>query len=188
MSDDRRTTSSDVDELMLNARLRDELEPFFDESVDIINSHVLSTPSENEYLASILAWERAPVLPISQWFEPELRLPHPDTLDDRQLHELLWRTIHQLYDKRIVLAFTDHLSDRELYCLLIRDILPSPEKKVEGAANVLQWHCLDVADEPEIWLRYYASSEERAAWAIETGDIPPPAAIPPYPRLMPGQA
>ncbi len=78
MSEDPRTASEDVDQLMLNARLRDELEPFLDESVDIINSRVLSTPSENEYLASILAWERAPVLPISQWFEPELRLPHPD--------------------------------------------------------------------------------------------------------------
>lgn len=188
MSDDRHATSSDVDELMLNARLRDELEPFFDETVDLLNSRMLSTPSENEYLASMLAWERAPVLPISRWFEPELRLPHPDTLDDRQLRQLLWDTIHQLYEKQIVLALTDHLSDHELYCLLIRDILPSPEKKVEFRTHLLQWHCLDVADEPETWLRYYASEEERAAWAAETGETPPPAAIPPYPRLMPGQA
>ena len=51
MSEDQRTASPDVDHLLLNARLRDELEPFFDESVDLINSRVLSTPSENEYLA-----------------------------------------------------------------------------------------------------------------------------------------
>ncbi len=186
MSKDPRTASDDVDQLMLNARLRDELEPFLDESLDIINSRVLSTPSENEYLASILAWERAPVLPISQWFEPELRLPHPDTLKDQQLHDLLWQTIEQLYAKRIVLEFTDHLSDRELYCLLIRDILPSAEKKVDVPKNVLQWHCLDADDEPETWLRYYASQEEREAWAAETGEIPPPAEVPPYPRAMPG--
>jgi hypothetical protein len=187
MSEDPRTVSEDVDQLMLNARLRDELEPFLDESVDIINSRVLSTPSENEYLASILAWERAPVLPISQWFEPELRLPHPDALKDQQLHDLLWQTIRRLYDKRIVLEFTDHLSDRELYCLLIRDILPSAEKKVDVPKNFLQWHCLDADDEPEIWLRYYASHEEREVWAAESGEVPPPAEIPRYPRAMPGR-
>jgi hypothetical protein len=187
MSEERRTTSEDVDQLMLNARLRDELEPFFDESVDIINSRVLSTPSENEYLASILAWERAPVLPISQWFEPELQLPHPDTLDDDQLHKLLWQTIHRLYLKHIVLEFTDHLSDRELYCLLMRDILPSSEKKVEMPQNFLRWHCLDADEETEVWLRYYASHEEREAWAAETGEAPPAAAVAPYPRAMPGR-
>ena len=52
--------------------------------------------------------------------------------------------------------------------------------------NFLQWHCLDADDEPEIWLRYYASHEEREAWAAETGEVPPPAEIPPYPRAMPG--
>jgi len=185
MSEDPRTTSNDVDQLMLNARLRDELEPFLDESVDIINSRVLSTPSENEYLASILAWERAPVLPISQWFNPGLQLPHPETLTSVQLHDLLWQTIYQLYEQRILLEFTDHLSDRELYCLLIRDILPSAEKKVDVPQNFLHWHCLDADDEPEIWLRYYASREEREAWAAESGEVPPPAEIPRYPRDMP---
>lgn len=187
MPEDPRTASEDVDQLMLNARLRDELEPFLDESVDILNTRVLSTPSENEYLASILAWERAPVLPISQWFEPELRLPHPETLKDQQLHDLLWQTIEQLHAKRIVLEFTDHLSDRELYCLLIRDILPSGEKKVDVPENYLHWHCLDASDEPEIWLQYYASAEEREAWAAETGEELPPAQLPPYPRALPGR-
>ena len=185
MSDDQRTTSDDVDQLMLNARLRDELEPFLDESLDLLNARRMSTPSENEYLASILAWERAPVLPISQWFEPELRLPHPESLDDQRLHDLLWETIHKLYDKQIVLDFTDHLSDRELFCLLIRDILPSAEKKVEVPKNFLHWHCLDADDQPEIWLRYYASDEERDAWAAETGQELPAAEIPRFPRVMP---
>ncbi len=185
MSEDHRATSEDVDQLMLNARLRDELEPFLDESIDVLNMRHMSTPTENEYLASILAWERAPVLSISRWFEPELVLPHPDTLNDVQLHARLWETIDQLYDKRVVLDFTDHLSDRELYCLLIRDILPSPEKKIDVPRNYLHWHCLDADDEPEIWLRYYASREEREAWADETGQELPPAEIPPFPRVMP---
>ena len=185
MSEDPRTTSEDVDQLMLNARLRDELEPFLDESLDVLKTRRMSTPVENEYLASILAWERAPVLPISQWFDPELVLPHPDSLDDEQLHELLWQTINRLYKQRIVLDYTDHLSDRELYCLLIRDILPAPEKKIDVPKNYLHWHCLDPDEEPETWLRYYASWKERERWAEETGQDLPPADVPPFPCVMP---
>lgn len=124
---------------------------------------------ENEFLASMLEWERAPVLPISQWFEPELSLPRPETLDDAALHRLLWETIHTLYSKRIVLEFTEHLSDRQLYCVLIRDILPACEKKINLPKNYLHWHCLDDSDDPDTWLRYYASDEERTGWAEESG-------------------
>ncbi|MEO1971203.1 MAG: hypothetical protein ABGX07_06585, partial [Pirellulaceae bacterium] len=110
-----RPSSNDIELLLENARLRDALEPFFDESVDRIDVTSMPTNIENEFLASMLAWEQAPVLPISRWFEPELTLPHPDSLDEIALHETLWDTIHQLYARRIILEFTDHLSDRELY-------------------------------------------------------------------------
>ena len=185
MSGDKRPTYDDVEQLMLNARLRDELEPFLDESVDLVNVRRMSTSRENEFLASMLAWERAPVLPISQWFDPELKLPRPEAMSDEHLNAVLWETIERLYDKRIVLDFTDHLCDRELYCLLIRDILPSPEKKIDNPRDYLHWHCLDIDEEPETWLRYYASEEERAGWADETGEEPPPAELPPYPPVMP---
>ena len=185
MSEARRPTTDDVDQLLLNARLRDELEPFLDESVDLVNVRHMSTPCENEFLASMLAWERAPVLSISKWFDPELELTPPCTLDDHLLHKTLWKTIHKLYDVRIVLDFTDHLSDRELYCLLIRDILPSPEKKVDLPKNFLHWHCLDRDEDPDTWLRFYASEEERETWADETGQEPPSPEVPPFPRVMP---
>lgn len=68
----------EVEHLLRNAQLRDELEPLFDESIGRVNSTVMSTRNENEFLASMLEWERAPILPISQWFNPELVLPHPD--------------------------------------------------------------------------------------------------------------
>ena len=95
--------SDDIDHLLLNARLRDELEPFLDESIDLVNVSHMSTPKENEFLASMLAWERAPVLPISQWFKPELILPHHDMLNEVQLHRLLWEAINHLYEERIIL-------------------------------------------------------------------------------------
>jgi hypothetical protein len=185
MPNSQQPTSDEIDHLLRNAQLRDALEPFFDESVNLLDMRRLPTPLENEFLASMLAWERAPVLPISKWFDPELALPHPDTLDDEQLHVRLWETIHRLCDRRIVLDFTDHLSDRDLYCLIFRDILPSPEKKIDLPKNYLHWHCLDDSDEPETWLRFYATQEERSAWAAETGLPLPAAESPPFPRTMP---
>jgi hypothetical protein len=180
-----RPESEEVDQLLLNARLRDELEPFLDESVHILDCRRLPTSAENEFLAQMLAWERAPVLAISKWFDPELVLPPPDKLSDEQLHALLWETIERLYAQRIVLDFTEHLSDRQLYCLILRDILPSPEKKLALPRNYLHWHFLDVDVQPEVWLTYYASDEEREIWASETGQPLPPRRPPPYPRRMP---
>ena len=77
--------SEEVDHLLRNAQLRDELEPLFDESIDRVNPTAMSTRSENEFLESMLEWERAPMLPISQWFDPPLVLPHPDRLGQHQL-------------------------------------------------------------------------------------------------------
>jgi hypothetical protein len=175
----------EVEHLLLNARLRDELEPFFDESLDRVNVSTVPTPVENEFLASMLAWERAPVLPISQWFTPELTLPHPEHLSEGELNMVLWRTVRQLFEKRIVLDFTDHLSDYELYCLIYRDILTSPEKKIDSAGNFLHWDCADVCGDPLAWLKYYASDEERDAWAAETGEMLPERDAPPYRRQLP---
>ena len=125
------------------------------------------------------------MLPIAQWFQPALVLPHPDRLSDVELSKLLTETIAKLYSQRIVLDFTDHLSDRQLYCLILRDILPSPEKKLDLPRNYLHWHFLDDEAQPEIWLMYYASDEEREAWGEESGQALPPKKKPPYPRRMP---
>jgi hypothetical protein len=185
MSEFRSARLDEVEHLLRNAQLRDELEPFFDESINSLNSRQVPTPVENEFLASMLAWERAPVLAIARWFDPELQLPHPDTLDDDALHAILWDTIQQLFDKRIVLDFTDHLNDRQLYCLIYRDILPSPEKKIEASDNYLHWDCADACGEPDVWLRYYASEEERQNWAEHDERPLPPTEPPPYPRHLP---
>ncbi|REK17517.1 MAG: hypothetical protein DWQ37_06020 [Planctomycetota bacterium] len=185
MSTNHKPLPDEVEHLLRNAELRDELEPYFDESIRSVNVEELPTPIENEFLASMLAWERAPVLPISQWFEPELRLPHPDTLSNDQLHALLWEAIHKLFAQRIVLDFTDHLSDRELYCLIYRDILPCREKKIDSLSNYLHWDCADMGGDPSVWLRYYASEEERLAWVDDFGGPLPHVELPPHPRQLP---
>lgn len=177
--------NDDVELLLRNARLRDELEPFYDDSIASLEQAALPTPVENEYLASMLAWERAPVLPIARWFEPPLVLPDPERLSDAELHRVLMDAIHRLYEQRVVLDFTDHLTDRQLYCLILRDILPSPEKKIDDSSAYLHWDCADVAGDAEVWLRFYATDEERATWAESTGEELPPRENPPFLRDLP---
>ena len=133
----------------------------------------------------MLDWERAPMLPISEWFQPALALPAPETLDDAQVRNLLEETIQKLFEKHIVLDFTDHLSDRELYCLIFRDILPAHEKLIERKNNFLHWDCANINNDPETWLRFYASEEERDAWQAETGDPLPTIEALPFSRRLP---
>ena len=185
MFNSKRPPADDVDQLLRNAELRDELERYQDESISRVNVQQLPLAAENEFLASMLAWEQAPILPIFQWFQPELRLPRPDLLSDEDLHQILWDVIHKLYGQRIVLDFTDHLSDQQLYCLIYRDILPAREKKIDCSSNYLHWDCAGATDDPEIWLTFSASQQEREDWATLNEQSPPPARLPPYPRLLP---
>jgi hypothetical protein len=122
---------------MRNAQLRDALEPLLDESIGRVNVERMTTGAENEFLQSMLEWERAPMLPICEWFQPKLELPHPDDLTDDQLRDRLYQTIGRMFEKHIVLDFTDHLTDRQLYCLIYRDILPSHEKMIRRENNYL---------------------------------------------------
>ncbi len=180
----------DVDHLMRNADLRNQLEPYFDEAICRVNVEAFSTAKENEFLASMLAWERAPVLPIAEWFDPPLSLPLPDTFSDDavgngDLHTLLWDTIYRLFEKRIVLDFTDHLTDRELYQLIFRDILPSEEKNLDSTESYLHWDCVDASRHPHIWLCYYATEEEREEWVREHNELAPGKKTPPHCRQLP---
>lgn len=185
MPDSRRPQDIEVEELLRNAELRNALEPFYDEAISRVNVQHLPLSVENDFLASMLAWEHAPVLPIYRWFDPELRPPRPSVLSDESLHEILWDVIHKLFRKRIVLDFTEHLSDRELYSLIYRDILPSREKMIDSRVNFLHWDCTGPSRDPEVWLRYYATEEDRELWA-ETYHLPlPETADPPYPRDLP---
>ena len=177
----------DVDEMLRNAELRSELEPYFDESISRVNVQHISLHSENEYLAAMLEWEMAPVLPIYRWFEPELRPPHQSKLDDRDISKILGDIISQLYEKAIVLDFADHLSDRELYQVICQEILPSREKKIDKRRGASHWDCSYIGgvSDPTVWLTYYASDEDREDWAERYGLPLPEKELPQYPRTMP---
>ena len=185
MADTRRSQPDQVEEILRNAALRDELEPYYDESISRVNVQHLPLTVENEFLASMLAWEQAPVLPICRWFEPELRPPRPDMLVDDDLHEILQNVVQKLFQRRIVLDFTEHLSDRQLYTLIYCDILPSREKKLDLGTNYLHWDCAGTDGDPEIWLRFYATEAERDAWTETYRQPLPPVSRPPFPRDLP---
>ncbi|MCC9607472.1 hypothetical protein LOC68_12600 [Blastopirellula sp. JC732] len=181
----RRPHPDEVDQLLLNAQLRDELEPYFDESIACLDNGRVPLQVENEFLTAILAWERAPILPLGEWFSPPLQLPNPESLSDEEVHRQLWDAIQMLASKRIYLDFTDHLSDRQLYCIVKRDILTSYEKMVDLPSHTLSFNCAPPDDNPDVWLRYYASEEERHGWEEETGQPLPPLQPSPFPRKLP---
>lgn len=164
MRETSRQMIDEVDLMIDNARLRDELEPYRDDSIDDPTTRRMPLRQENEYLASILAWERAPALPIRDWFTPPLNIPSPDSLDDAALEAALKDALAQLHSQNIVLSHTDHLDDRELYRVIFRDILPCCEKKLATAENQLEWRCVE---DNEVWLSYYASAVERRRFQEE---------------------
>ena len=183
MSETSRRAVDEVDLLLANARLRDELEPYRDESIDDPSVSRMPLRTENEYLASMLAWERAPALPIASWFTPVLEIPSPDSLSDETISVVLWETIHRLYSQNVVLRFTDHLSDRELYKIIYRDILPCCEKKVELPGKYLEWRCIEDND---TWLRFYADAVDRRRYQEEYDVDIPPSETPKHARNLPG--
>lgn len=183
MSDTSRPAIDEVDLMLANARLRDELEPYRDDSIDPPPSQRMPLRQENEYLASMLAWERAPALPIASWFDPPLEIPRPESLGDDQLRRWLWSTIDRLHTQRIVLKFTDHLDDRELYRVIFRDILPCCEKKVDLPGKCLEWRCVE---DTETWLRFYADPEERRQVRELHGEPLPPRETAAFRRTLPG--
>ena len=175
----------EIDCLLRNAELRDAIEPYLDEAIWEIDFRSLPTAVENRFLESMLAWERAPLVPIARWFDPPLALQPACTLDDEQVRDRLWDTVERLYSQRVVLDFTDHLSDRELYSLIRRDILPATVKRVDLPDNFFHWDCsASDGEDSTIWLTFYASDEEREQWSMEEGRDPPPRQVPSHPRAL----
>jgi len=174
---------AEVEELVLNAELRTELEPFTDESVSRVRLIHRSLRHENEFLAGMLDWEFSPVEPIARWYAPELAIPAPNRLSDDRLLQELENVIEKLFEKKMILDFTDHLSDRELYTLIYRDILPLREKNLRHRNGFIHWDCS--CGDDETWFRFYASDDEREEYERWTGECLPPKEIPPHYRDLP---
>ena len=108
-----------------------------------------------------------------------LSLPTPDTLDDSQLTKKLWQVINSLSLLGVFLYHTDHLSDRDLYEHLWHDSLRE-DGFIQPTNQDYACH-LDIVgsgneEDTFIFLKYYASEEERNWWTNEypQDDFPTP--------------
>ena len=108
-----------------------------------------------------------------------------DDLTDAQLHRELWRLLERLArERRVFVAQTNHLSDRELYIELTERRLVA-EKRSLPVRQCAAWqvNLLDDCEECDLdlFLRFYASDEEREYWE-EAGESLPPAETAPFDR------
>ncbi len=178
----------EAEELMRHGSLMTSMEPYIDESITKIDINSWAIQEVNQYLEDIYDWETAPVLPISQWFDPPLQLPHPRNLSDKEIHTLLYQTLWQLFDKKIVFDCTEYLSERDFYSIIFFDILPSLEKNLKNKDCYIHWNLAKGDDEESVlaWLTYFADNRDRNNWQIKNPEKKlPDRKMPPYHHHIP---
>ena len=162
----------------------DEADPLGLEAVDA----EIAAQKEREQLAAITGgeqsagWQR----PLDQLQKTAGTLLPPAELTDETLTAQLWELLHNLALQGFYVSHTDHLSDRELYAELwtrgLRDeaLLPGRCKTGGWFHDFLgSWG----EDDMQLWLRYYATDEERVQHAQDWPDDKlPPKEKPPVNR------
>lgn len=134
---------------------------------------------EEAFLEQVLAYERAEFdMNFNRLVQRGVAMPPAAELDDTILSTTLSEIIRELGELRCFLHDTDHLSDRELYDWLwsrgLRDESPDVSDMPDGA-----WHTSPIGagnnEDTAIWLKYYASEEERQRWHLDYPSDPMPA-------------
>jgi len=102
------------------------------------------------------------------------------------IHRKLWRLLEGLGNMRVYFINTDHLSDNELYRYLLEEVIVKPIAQIpfdDETGCVIDIVGLEVQEDPENWLHYYASNRERMEWAKQNpGRRLPMAMKSPYSR------
>lgn len=108
--------------------------------------------------------------PAQQLAELNIPLLPPAEITDETLTPILWELLHNLALRGFYVLHTDHLSDRELYAELwergLRDPAYLPGRNPRGGwfhDFLGSWG----ENEMQLWLRHYASDEQRAKHALE---------------------
>lgn len=116
--------------------------------------------------------------PAQQLAAQNIPLLPPAEITDETLTPILWELLHNLSLQGFYVLHSDHLSDRELYAELwergLRDPCHLPGRNPRGGwfhDFLGSWG----ADDMQLWLRYYATDDERAKHAKEypKDKIPP---------------
>lgn len=142
---------------------------------------------EESFLKYVDEYESTPMTSYAkELINNKIPLPPPEELTASQLHEKLWEVIKTLAKMRVFLYSTNHLSDRELYIELWNDLLNHEVPCLFYNPNSA-WH-LDILGsgseaDTHLWLRYYATEDERKDWNSEFPEDPiPPCETPPFSR------
>ncbi len=112
-------------------------------------------------------------------------LPMPE-LTEETIAPALWELLHELSRMNFYIVHTDHLNDAELYLELTRSVLYQKVIIPELLESAACYHdCLHHGEEAalQLWLKYYATPEQRHDWSEEHLDeVPPPKAPRPFQR------
>jgi hypothetical protein len=146
-----------------------------------------SGPPDTTLAAQLRAMEPENWTPPAQQLAKEnVPLLPPAEITDEMLTPILWELLHNLALRGFYLLRTDHLSDRELYAALwehgLRDPAHLPGRNPRGGwfhDFLGSWG----EDEMQLWLRCYASDEDRARHAKDwPKDTIPTKEKPPFNR------
>jgi hypothetical protein len=131
----------------------------------------VSLEMEEAFLERLLAYERADFgTNYDRLVAQGIVMPPPAELDDATLKMKLDEVIRALAGLRCFLYDTNHLSDRELYAWLYTDGL---REEIADLSHIPAgaYHTSPIGagndEDTQIWLKYYASDEERRRWHIE---------------------
>ena len=124
--------------------------------------------------------------PAQQLTEQNIPLLPPAEITDETLTPILWELLHNLALRGFYVQHSDHLSDRELYAELwergLRDPAHLPGRNPRGGwfhDFLGSWG----EDDMQLWLRYYATDNDRARHAKDyPKDKLPPKEKPPCNR------
>ena len=138
----------------------------------------LVDPAETALEANLRAAEPENWTPPAQELaKHNIPLLPPAEITDEMLTPILWELLHNLAQRGFYVLHTDHVSDHELYAELwergLRDPAHLPGRNPRGG----WFHDLLGSwgeDDTQLWLRYYASEEERAKHVKDWPDEPLP--------------
>jgi hypothetical protein len=116
--------------------------------------------------------------PAQQLAAQHIRLLPPAELTEETLTPILWELLHNLALRGFYVRHTDHLSDRDLYAELWTHGLREPAHLPGRTPRGGWFHDLLGSwgdEEMQLWLRHYATDDQRAQHAAEyPKDVLPP--------------
>ena len=141
---------------------------------------------EEAFLENVLAFETAPKTTYAKrLLTANIWLPGPDTLSSDALTAKLKEVVHGLAQQQTYLSHTDHLSDRELYTMLWEKLLNLDTADVPldpDAAVIIDILGGGTEEDLQLYLRHYASEEDRLVWEGQLEEPIPEHEAPPFDR------